>query len=160
LDCKNVDIKNLWTNIHEWNCSHDFPCFFVLCNAIADAVFEKKAVDSGIQGIFYNNDPLHLIAKGICAVLQGDLWYSREALTKCLMGPKSLGDSSTHPALARLTFREKEILACIASGYSSKAMADEFSISLHTVKTHIYNLYKKINVNNRLQASLWATKYL
>jgi DNA-binding CsgD family transcriptional regulator len=160
LDCKNVDIKNLWTNIHEWNCSHDFPCFFVLCNAIADAVFEKKAMDSGIQGIFYNNDPLNLIAKGICAVLKGDFWYSRKALTKCLMGPKSLGDSSTHPALSRLTFREKEILACIASGYSSKAMADEFSISLHTVKTHIYNLYKKINVNNRLQASLWATKYL
>ncbi len=160
LDCKNIDIKNLWTNIHKWNCSHDFPCFFVLCNAIASTVFEKKAMDSGIQGIFYNNDPLHLIVKGICAVLQGDLWYSREALNKCLMGPKSLGDSSTHPALSRLTFREKEILACIASGYSSKAMASTFSISLHTVKTHIYNIYRKINVNNRLQASLWATKYL
>jgi len=160
FDCKNVDMKNLWTHIHEWNCSHEFPCFFVLCNAISDAVFEKKAMDSGIQGLFYNNDPLHLIAKGICAVLQGDLWYSREALTNCLMEPKSLGNSSTHPALSRLTFREKEILACIASGYSSKAMADEFSISLHTVKTHIYNLYRKINVNNRLQASLWATKYL
>jgi DNA-binding CsgD family transcriptional regulator len=103
---------------------------------------------------------LLLIAKGICAVLQGDLWYSRKALTKCLVGPKSLTDSSTHPAVSGLTFREKEILACIASGYSSKAMAEEFSISLHTVKTHIYNVYKKINVNNRLQASLWATKYL
>jgi len=76
------------------------------------------------------------------------------------MGPKSFADSSTHPAVSRLTFREKEILACIASGYSSQVMADEFSISLHTVKTHIYNLYRKINVNNRLQASLWATKYL
>jgi DNA-binding NarL/FixJ family response regulator len=160
LDCKNVDMKNLWANIRKWNCSEGSPCFWVLCNAIADSVFEKKAMDSGVNGIFYNNDPLPLIAKGICAVLQGDLWYSRKALTQCLVGPKSLEDSSAHPALSRLTFREKEILACIASGYSSKAMADEFSISLHTVKTHIYNVYRKINVNNRLQASLWATKYL
>jgi DNA-binding CsgD family transcriptional regulator len=160
FDCKNVDMKNLWTDIHEWNCSHGFPCFFVLCNAIADSVFEKKAMDSGIQGIFYNNDPLPLISKGICAVLQGDLWYSRKALSNCLMGPKSLADSSTHPAVSGLTFREKEILACIASGYTSKAIADEFCISAHTVKTHVYNLYRKINVNNRLQASLWATKYL
>ena len=160
LDCKNVDMKNLWTDIRSWNCSNSSPCFFALCNAIADSAFEKKAMDSGVQGIFYNNDPLPLIAKGICAVLQGDLWYSRKALTQCLVGPKSFADSSTHPAASRLTFREKEILACIASGYSSQVMADEFSISLHTVKTHIYNLYRKINVNNRLQASLWATKYL
>jgi len=160
LDCKHVDMKNLWTDIRSWNCSNSSPCYFVLCNAIADSVFEKKAMDSGIQGIFYNNDPLPLIAKGICAVLQGDLWYSRKAMTKCLMEAKSLADSSTHPAASRLTFREKEILACIASGYTGKAIADELCISAHTVKTHIYNLYRKINVNNRLQASLWATKFL
>jgi DNA-binding NarL/FixJ family response regulator len=160
LDCKHVDMKNLWTDIRSWNCSNSSPYFFVLCNAIADSAFEKKAMDSGIQGIFYNNDPLPLIAKGICAVLQGDLWYSRKALSNCLMGPKFLADSSTHPAVFGLTFREKEILACIASGYTSKVIADELCISEHTVKTHIYNLYRKINANNRLQASLWATKYL
>jgi LuxR family transcriptional regulator, positive regulator of biofilm formation len=160
FDRKNIDMKYLWTNIHEWNCSHGFPCFFVLGNAIADSAFEKKAMDSGIQGIFYDNDPLPLIAKGICAVLQGDLWYSRKAMARCLMEKKSLADSSTHPAIYGLTFREKKILACIASGYSNKAIADEFCISLHTIKTHISNIYKKINVNNRSQASLWATKSL
>jgi DNA-binding NarL/FixJ family response regulator len=160
LDYKHIETKNLWTSIHECNRSNSSPYFFVLCNAVADSGFEKKAMDNGIQGIFYNNDPLPLIAKGICAVLQGDLWYSRKALTKCLMGPKSSADSSIHPAMYRLTFREKEILACIASGYTSKAIADELCISIHTVKTHIYNIYKKIKVNNRLQASLWATKFL
>jgi DNA-binding NarL/FixJ family response regulator len=160
LDCKNIDMKNLWANIHEWNRSDGPPYFFVLCNAMADSAFEKKAMDSGVKGIFYNNDPLPLIVKGIRSVLQGDLWYSRKALNKYLKGPKSLEESLAHPALSRLTFREREILACIASGYSSKAMAKKFSISLHTVKTHIYNVYRKINVNNRLQASLWATKYL
>ena len=127
---------------------------------MADSVFEKKAMDSGVKGIFYNNDPLPLFAKGICSVLQGDLWYSRKTLTQCLMGPKCLEDSSGHSDASGLTFREKQILACIASGYSSKAISSEFSISLHTVKTHLYNVYRKINVNNRLQASLWATKYL
>ena len=160
IDCKNVDMKNLWVDIHECNCSHGFPCFFVLGNAIVDSVFEKKAMDTGIQGIFYNNDPLPLIAKGICAVLKGDLWYSRRALTKCLMRAKFSANSSTHPSVFRLTSREKEILACIASGYAGKAIADELFISNHTVKTHIYNIYRKINVNNRLQASLWAAKFL
>ena len=160
LDCKNVDMKNFWASIREWNYSDGPPCLFVLCNAIADSVFEKKAMDSGVKGIFYNNDPLPLITKGICSVLRGDLWYSRKVLNKCLMGPKYLEQSSAHPALSRLTLREREILACIASGYSSKAISEEFSLSLHTVKTHIYNVYRKINVNNRLQASLWAANNL
>jgi len=76
------------------------------------------------------------------------------------MEKRSSSNSLIHPVVSRLTGREKQVLSCIASGYTSKAIADEFNISMHTVKTHIYNIYRKINATNRLQATLWATKYL
>ncbi|HEA69509.1 MAG TPA: LuxR family transcriptional regulator [Desulfobacterales bacterium] len=57
-----------------------------------------------------------------------------------------------------LTLREKELLFCVASGASYDQISYDLNISLNTVKTHIYNIYKKINVSNRFQASLWAAK--
>ena len=160
MDCKNIDMKNFWTIIKKWDFPNSLPCFFALCNAEADSGLEKTAIDKGIQGIFYNNAPLQLIAKGICAILRGDLWYSRKALREYFLEIGCCANPSIHPTTSRLTGREKQMLAGIASGFTSKAIADKLGISIHTVKAHIYNVYKKINVRNRLQASLWATKYL
>jgi len=131
-----------------------------LCNAEVNSGIEKTAMDNGIQGIFYNNDSLELITKGIGSVLKGDLWYSRKVFKKCLLRSKSSGNSSIHRPTFGLTFREKELLSYIASGYTSKDISDNLNISMHTVKTHIYNIYKKINATNRFQATLWATKFL
>jgi DNA-binding NarL/FixJ family response regulator len=61
---------------------------------------------------------------------------------------------------AMLTAREKEILVAIASGSGNTEISDEFNISLNTVKTHVYNIYKKIDVRNRLEATLWVARYL
>jgi len=58
------------------------------------------------------------------------------------------------------TWREKEILTLVALGYGNKGIADELSISVHTIKSHICDIYKKINANNRFQAILWVIKHL
>ena len=59
-----------------------------------------------------------------------------------------------------LTTREMKILQMVAAGYSNSKIADELSISPHTVKTHIYNAFKKIKAPGRLQAALWTIKNL
>ena len=51
-----------------------------------------------------------------------------------------------------LTPKEKELLECLADGKSYKMIADKMSISLETVKTHIKNIYSKLNVNSKDEA--------
>ena len=62
------------------------------------------------------------------------------------------GSKST---LNNLTNRENEILNLIADGYSNAKIADSLHISPHTVKTHTNNLFRKLDVPNRLKAALW-----
>ena len=59
-----------------------------------------------------------------------------------------------------ITEREQEITRLILAGKSNREIEDILYISYTTVKTHIYNIYKKIDVPNRLQATLWVTKNL
>lgn len=50
-----------------------------------------------------------------------------------------------------LTEREEEILKELSNGYSPKEIAETLKISIQTVRTHIKNIYKKLEVNNQIQ---------
>jgi LuxR family transcriptional regulator of csgAB operon len=80
-------------------------------------------------------------------------------MAKCLMSHRTDGDASKKEVVF-LTQRELEILSMVVSGATNEEIAARVCISPHTVKTHIYNIFKKINVPNRLQAALWAAKNL
>ena len=51
-----------------------------------------------------------------------------------------------------LTEREVEILDLLAQGYRNKQIAEKLFLSPHTIRTHIYNIYEKLQVNNRVEA--------
>ena len=74
------------------------------------------ALTYNIQGLFYQDDSPKIIPKGVASILNGDLWYSRKTLTKCILEPRSSMKSLNHVASCNLTIREREILSLIASG--------------------------------------------
>ena len=60
--------------------------------------------------------------------------------------------------LADLTPREFEILQLVLAGKTNKGIADEIFVSAKTVEFHLDNLYKKIGVQTRTLAGIWATQ--
>jgi DNA-binding NarL/FixJ family response regulator len=60
---------------------------------------------------------------------------------------------------ARLTRREIEILRLVAEGYSNRRLAELLSVSEPTVKFHLTNVYRKLGVANRTEASRWAQRH-
>jgi DNA-binding NarL/FixJ family response regulator len=159
LDCLGNDLTGLWSTIRSFFDSGNKGYYIAIFNMPTGQPFGNDLVKKGVRGIFYNSDPLPNFAKGVPAILNGELWYSRRDLMKCLLD----SDDDSEFALERrslLTSREKEILILIASGISNTQIADKLNISRNTVKTHLYNIYNKIKVPNRLQAALWAAKHL
>jgi LuxR family transcriptional regulator, positive regulator of biofilm formation len=121
---------------------------------------EQKAFRRGVRGFFYKDDPLDLLLRGLVALLSGEVWMSRELLTSIALGGKSVDGVTMAGAEEPLTERELQVLALLSVGANNAEIAEKLYISKHTVKTHIYNVFKKIGVPNRLQAALWAEKNL
>lgn len=110
----------------------------------------------GVRGVFYVGEPSDRLLKGVKAITAGELWYSRKVTTELLLPNVPATEAS--PQWHKLTQREKEVLFELVSGANNQQIAETLCISLHTVKTHLYNIYRKIKVENHLQATLWLAK--
>ena len=131
----------------------------MLFNVNTSLRIEEEAVMRGVRGFFYTEDTLERFQKGIRAVLEGELWISREIMTRFILEDRRPRRFFKTTASV-LTRREIEILTMTASGATNTEIANELYISRHTVKSHLYNIYKKIEVSSRLQAALWAAENL
>jgi DNA-binding CsgD family transcriptional regulator len=58
-----------------------------------------------------------------------------------------------------LSPREREVLVQIAGGRSNKQIAQQLSLSIRTVERHINNIYRKIDAQNKADATAWALRH-
>ncbi|MEJ2725339.1 MAG: response regulator transcription factor [Deltaproteobacteria bacterium] len=136
--------------------SRDYVALF---NVLPNLGIEEEALSRGVRGFFYVEDTLEQLQKGIMAIFEGELWVSRGIMSKFVLDKKEYQAGSQKNSTL-LTRREIEILSLVAAGATNEDVAKTLFISPNTVRTHIYNIFKKINVPNRLQAALWAAKNL
>jgi DNA-binding NarL/FixJ family response regulator len=133
-----------------------------LMNMAKDEMVEVRAVTLGVRGLFYGTADLEFLVKGIRSMFDGEVWVPRKILADALSSAPTSDQNHDHSRSAAelLTRRERQILALISTGSSNDEIAARLNISTNTVRTHVYNLYRKIHVPNRMQAVLWGAENL
>ena len=110
---------------------------------------------SKVRGLFYENTMEEQFLKGIKFLSLNEYWLPRKVLAEYLDGTRRIDQRPT-TAMANLTAKETLILSAMISGAKNSDIAQVLHVSPHTIKTHVYNLFRKIKVNNRVQAVSWA----
>lgn len=159
IDCLGLNLAELHhrTEIRKYLRNPDIiVSFFNFC---ADRQIESEMLEVGVRGVFHQDEEPDRFIEGIANLMSNDLHFSGEAFSDYILSNHSnLKNKKENADFSHLTAREKEILVCILAEKSNKEIADRLCISTHTVKTHLFNVFKKIKVKNRLQALSWAAK--
>lgn len=113
-----------------------------------------------LKGLFYDSEKKIKIAKGLREVIDGDNWLPRKVTNQLLFYYRNMVNTNTTPTNVDLTIREIQVIRCLQSGSSNTQIADDLFISEFTVKSHLYQIFRKLAVKNRVQAIAWANQNL
>jgi len=160
-DCSGLSREELLERLEEYSLHGNPKCRMIFFNVAIGADIQRDALTCGLWGVFHEHCPLEQLAQGVEAIAAGQMWISRWAMSACLQEFRQASNGGGDASLRNLlSVREQEVVKLIAAGASNEDIADRLFISGHTVKSHLYRIYKKIEVPNRLQAALWAVKNL
>jgi len=111
-------------------------------------------IKGGIRGYIKSTETPAAMIKALHAVHVGEIWAERRILEKAISKPMLLPETiqAQIPGLTPLTNREMEVLTMVLQGASNREIANSNSISERTVKTHLYRVYRKLNVKSRTKA--------
>ncbi|MBQ3601751.1 MAG: response regulator transcription factor [Lachnospiraceae bacterium] len=113
-----------------------------------------RAVDIGVDGYVLKDSELAVLRKAIFTVNSGNT-YIQPSLAPLLKDKLEQKESQNEEGLTK---REIDVLKLIAEGLYNKEIAEKLVISEKTVKNHVSNIFRKIDVSDRTQAAIYAIK--
>lgn len=115
-----------------------------------------KAVDIGINGYVLKDSESSELKKAIFSIVEGET-YIQPSLIPAL-NAKRIERNEDEEKIYALTKRELEVLKLLAIGMYNKEVAEKLEISERTVKNHVSNIFKKLEVTDRTQAAVFAIR--
>lgn len=123
---------------------------FMMCTSFEDTDSVFKALKSGASGYLTKITQPSKILDAITEVHKGGSPMSSHIARKVVDTFHATNQENSE--LKKLSEREKEILHHLSKGLRYKEIAEQLSLSTETVRTHIRNIYEKLQVNSRTEA--------
>jgi two-component system nitrate/nitrite response regulator NarL len=116
-----------------------------------------RAIEWGVDSYLLKDMSAEALTRSFQLVVMGQQIFPTKLMMSMMQDvAEAPGPSDAAGAARGLSPRELQILRALVNGRSNKAIARELSISEATVKVHLKALLRKVRVNNRTQAAVWA----
>lgn len=115
-----------------------------------------KAVEIGVDGYIMKDSDLDELKNAITTVISGENYIQPKLIPA--LNKKLVSMDNDKEKIESLTDRELEVLILVAKGMFNKEIGITLDISERTVKNHLSNIFKKIEVSDRTQAAVFAIK--
>lgn len=126
---------------------------FMMCTVYEEDEKIFEALNAGASGYILKKTAPNKLLEAIRELYQGGAPMSSQIARKVVAAfQKQSGPETNGNELAVLSHREKEILELLSRGLMYKEIASTLLISQETVRKHVYRVYEKLHVTNRVEA--------
>jgi len=122
---------------------------FLMCTSFEDSESVFKALKAGATGYLTKTTQPSKLLDAIVEIHKGGSPMSSHIARKII---STFQETEKNKELEKLSLREQEIIQFLSKGLRYKEIADKLSLSTETVRTHIRNIYQKLQVNSRTDA--------
>jgi DNA-binding NarL/FixJ family response regulator len=123
----------------------------MMCTVFEDSPKIFNALKAGASGYILKRTAGETLIDAIKELLNGGAPMSSDIARKVVHSFRE-SDATLPTADNGLTNKESMILNLLAGGYGNKEMAEKLCVSVNTIRTHIYHIYEKLHVHNRVEA--------
>lgn len=136
----------------------DVPVLMLTVSEDAEDLLDT--LQSGARGYLLKNIDTEYFVDAVRRAARGEAVVSPQMTGKLVAGLKGGATRASQQAAERerLSAREREILVLLARGASNKEIARELTLADSTVKIHVQNILRKLNLSSRVQAAVYAVE--
>ena len=133
----------------------------VMLTVSEDAEDLIEAVRAGARGYLLKNIGTDFLLESLRRAARGESVMAAQMTGKLLAGVRAMAKDGPEEAeeKEKLSPREREIVALLARGASNKEIANTLNVAESTVKIHVQNIFKKLNLSSRVQVAVYAVEH-
>jgi DNA-binding NarL/FixJ family response regulator len=135
---------------------------FIVLTGYNEGEYGFDALKRGARGFVLKDAASQTLVKAVQAVHAGEVWADKDLTSRLVdefVRLSRLRDAAISPATDNpLTNRERAILTLVAQGQTNATIGENLFISEKTVKSHLTNIFEKLHVEDRSQATMTAIK--